>query len=665
MRADALGLWWRDEPIIKEKKEVIKRTPPEPVWLKDDYLPGLEEAQRFNVPIMRAPHLLEARARNESLLFDVECFYNYFLCAFASVETGAVAYCEMHPQKQLDINTLGWIVTNFRIIGFNSYSYDIPIISMALAGKSCADLKKATNLIILDEWRAQDVLKQFKVKALKPNHIDLIEVAPLRASLKIYGGRLHAPRMQDLPFHPEATLSPPQQDIVRWYCVNDLTQTGFLYEALKEQISLREDIGNKYNLDLRSKSDAQMAEAVITAELTKLTGHRPQRPEITPGTTYYYRVPYFLHYHTPLMNWALSVVANAKFVVAEHGSIEMPPELSALKLNMAGSTYTMGIGGLHSTEERTAHIEDENYILSDRDVVSYYPQIILNLGLCPPHLGLPFLTVYKGIVDRRVAAKRAGRKVEADSLKITVNGTFGKLGSKYSILYAPDLLMQVTLTGQLSLLMLIERLELQGISVVSANTDGIVIKCPRTHIAFMDVIVKQWETDTGFETEETRYKAYYSRDVNNYLAIKEDGKTKTKGAYSNPWNDPKLASFRMHKNPTNTICVEAVENLLTKGVQLGETIRNSRDIRKFVSVRHVKGGAVKEGVYLGKAIRWYYAEGEESEMVYATSGNKVPRTDGAKPLMALPKEFPSDVNYAWYEAEAIKILHEIAYYVDK
>jgi hypothetical protein len=91
------------------------------------------------------------------------------------------------------------------------------------------------------------------------------------------------------------------------------------------------------------------------------------------------------------------------------------------------------------------------------------------------------------------------------------------------------------------------------------------------------------------------------------------------------------------------------------------TIMESRDIRKFVSVRNVTGGAVKNGEYLGKNIRWYYAKDEMGEIVYAKSGKKVPRSDGARPLMQLPEQFPDDVNFDWYIAEAEKMLREIGY----
>lgn len=722
MRADALGLFWEDRPPPpKEKAEKAKRTPPDPVWLRPDYLPGLEEALRFPVLVMNDAEVLHAAMTRDRLLFDIECYENYFIASFRSLATGKAVFFEMYDGHPLDVGKLRWVLENTTTVGFNSLSYDLPITFLALAGKPNALLKRATNQIILEGWRGSDVMKQYKVKGVKIDHIDLIEVAPLRASLKIYGGRLHVPRMQDLPFHPDTVLSPEQIACVRWYNINsDLTSTAFLHECLRDHLDLRTTLSNETGIDLRSKSDAQIAEAVIAEEMTRRMGRRPEKPVIEVGTAYSYRVPHFIRYQSQLMNWALSVVANANFLVDETGSIGMPEEIKALQLDINGSVYRMGIGGLHSSESTAAHHSDENYILIDKDVTSYYPFIILNLGLYPHHLGPTFLHVYKNIVDRRIAAKERGDKVTADSLKITINGSFGKLGSKYSILYSPDLLIQVTVTGQLSLLMLIERLELAGIHVVSANTDGIVIKCPRKGQHVMDQIIAQWEQDTGFQTEGTIYKSLYSRDVNNYIAVKEDGSTKCKGAYANPWASKKNMAERLHKNPTNTICVEAVEALLTKNVPIMTTVRGCKDITKFVSVRSVKGGAVKvwdripppahssqeellklagfvpfskdswvrEGdtigraamnteraykaawdelskpgltEYLGKSIRWYYAVGVQGEIVYATNGNKVPRSDGAKPMMDLPDEFPADVDFEWYEQECEKILQVIGY----
>lgn len=669
MRPDALGFFWRDEPVIKVAKEPPpKRTPPHPFWREPNYLPGLEEAMRFGVHVMDDTELLAAKARRERMIFDIEVYRNYFLCAFTSLQTGHVAYVEMSDDEpELDINRLGWIMTNFTIVGFNSRNYDVPLVSMALAGKNCDQIKNASDKIIIEEMRYSDVLRANKVKCLKDiDHIDLIEVAPLSGSLKIYGGRLHSPRMQDLPFHHASVLSFEQRAIVRWYCVNDLTQTAFLHESLKEELQLREEMSMEYGVDLRSKSDAQIAEAVIAHELERMNRRRPERPEIPPGTMYQYKVPEFIKFYTPLMNNALDVVRNARFVVAEHGSVDMPPQIGALKIKIAENVYRMGIGGLHSSETCAAYVADADTVIVDRDVTSYYPAIILRCGLYPIHLGTNFLRVYGGIVDRRVRAKIDGLKAIANSLKIVVNGSFGKLGSKWSIFYAPDLLIQVTITGQLSLLMLVERCELSGFKVISANTDGIVVKCPASRREELNALFKAWEAETGFATEETEYSAYYGRDVNNYIAVKKPDKkgkigTKNKGAYANPWNDPSASAMRLHKNPTNTICIDAVEALLTKNVSIADTVQSCTDIRKFVCVRKVKGGAVKDDQYLGNSIRWYYATGQAGEIIYASSGNKVPRSDGAKPVMQLPAEFPSDVDFAWYIAESEEILRDIGY----
>lgn len=728
MRADALGLFWEDKPKErKAKQEVVKPTPPEPVWLRDDYLPGYEEAVRLRLDFMSDEEMLRASQARERLLFDIECYPNFFCASFRSATTGrAIIINNEEDEEQLDEydrNKLRWILENFTTVGFNSLNYDLPITTLAIAGKRTELLKAASDLIVTQNFSARDVLRQYRVKPLQSiDHIDLIEVAPLFASLKIYGGRLHTPRMQDLPFPPDRVLNDAQKACVLWYNANsDLTSTGFLHESLKAEIDLRTQMSNEYGIDLRSKSDAQIAEAVIGHELRKLLGKKIDRPQIDPGTSFKYQVPSFIRYSTPLMKWALDVVANARFVVTDYGNAAMPKEIKDLCITIANSTYRMGIGGLHSSEKTCAHVADEEYEIIDKDVTSYYPSIILNLGLFPDHLGPSFLQVYRNIVSRRVAAKRAGDKVTANSLKITINGSFGKLGNAYSIFYSPHLLIQVTVTGQLSLLMLIERLELAGISVVSANTDGIVIKCKRSMRAQMDAIVKGWEQDTGFETEETLYSAIYSRDVNNYIAIKPDGTTKNKGAYANPWRNGSLSAECLHKNPTATICIDAVEQFLTKGTPIMTTVESCTDIRKFVHVRNVKGGAVKvwsrtpppphkseaeliqmagyvrftddtwvepddklgryamnteraykkawdalstEGKteYLGKSIRWYYAKGEKGAIVYANSGNKVPRTEGAMPLMDLPKEFPQDVDTNWYITECEKILTEIGYY---
>ncbi len=659
MRNDVAGIFWDDTPPPKPPpKEKPKRIPPPRTWEQPDYLPNLEEALAFDIPFLTDAELLAATYARERFVFDIECFPNYFLIAFQSLVSGKIVYFELTPDAPLDVAKLSWVMHSFCLVSFNGNNYDLPIAALALAGKDNSHLMWATEEIILRNERGQDVLKKSKVKRLRLNHIDLIEVAPLKASLKIYSGRIHAKRMQDLPFKPGTILSPDQIAIVRWYCCNDLTNTALLYRKLEEEIQLRETLGMTYGIDLRSRSDAQIAEAVIAHEVARLNGARSQKPEILPGTVFKYQAPDFIRYTSETMQWALSVIKSARFILDENGEVGLPSELKDLKIPIAGGVYRMGIGGLHSSEQKQAHFADANTRLIDWDVTSYYPAIILNQGLYPLHMGRAFLSVYQQLVDRRLHAKKTNNKVIADSLKITINGSFGKLGSPYSMLYSPHLLIQTTVTGQLALLMLIERLELAGIPVVSANTDGVIIKCPTLRLNEARDIARGWERDTRFQTEETQYRAVFCRDVNNYIAVKDDNTAKVKGAYTERGSSGNTV---LSKNPTGLICADAVVAFLTTGKPINDTIRECRDIRRFVVVRNVTGGAWKDGVYLGKSIRWYYAEGEQGEIIYAKNGNKVPRSDGGKPIMLLPDAFPGDVKYSWYELEALDILRDLAY----
>lgn len=721
-RADALGFFWRDEPKVKLAKAApIKRSPPPRLWENPDYLPNLEEARTTAVPLFNNDTLYQAFLNRAVLDFDTECYTNYFLAGFTDRATKQVVYFEKYNDADtLNPEMLKWVLENFEIIGYNSKNYDLTMLALALAGCTNQQLKSASDMMIVGEMPGYEVLRDMRTKALKDlNHIDLIEVAPSFCSLKLYAGRMNSRRMQDLPFPPSAILTPDQVTVLRWYCFTDLTHTRELASYLSKQIDLRVTIGSEHGEDYRSKSDAQIAEAVIASELRRMGMPRPQKPNIPPGTTYFYQVPNYMRFETPNMNWVLDTIRQTHFIVGESGRVGMPEHIADMLIPIGAMKYQMGIGGLHSTEKTAAHIASADMLLLDTDVESFYPKIMLNLGLFPPQIGPAFLRVFGSIVERRINAKHRKDKVTADALKITINGTYGKLGSKYSFLYAPGQIIQVTLTGQLSLLMLIERLELRGFQVVSANTDGLVTKVPTARRNEFNAIVGQWRAETNFVTEETQYTALYSKDVNNYIALKEDG-YKAKGVYANPWDLENEDKFdQLKHNPANVVCLDAAIAALRFGTPVERTVRACTDITRFINVRTVTGGAVKlygeqplpphkdkvellryaefeeiaEGAwipsgasdrsamstvdayklavhnlktfnsqqYLGKAIRWYYAEGVEGEIVAAKSGNKVPRSDGAMPLMDLPETFPSDVNYQWYEEEARKILRLVGY----
>lgn len=586
-------------------------------------------------------------------VFDIEVYKDYFLVALRDISTGEILTFEMFQGQPLDLDGVRKAITGCTLISFNGNGFDIPLLSLAMEGADNATIKKASDAIIVSNFRGWQLERMFKFEILTDlDHIDLIEVAPGMVGLKIYGGRLHTKRMQDLPIDPSASISPSQRAELRDYCCNDLVVTQALYEHLLPQIHLREAMGHEYGLDLRSKSDAQIAEVVIGSKVSDLHDGDLKRPEVPGGTTYKFKAPGYIQFTSPVLQDILTRLQDDVFTVVDSGKVNEPDWLKDLKLPLGGSVYRMGIGGLHSTESRVAHVAGADTILVDRDVASYYPSIILGSGLAPAHMGDAFLKVYRSIVQRRLAAKHSGDKVTADALKITINGSFGKFGSKWSVLYSPNLLIQTTVSGQLALLMLIEQLEDEGISVVSANTDGVVISCPRAKEELMESIVFGWELVTGFDTEATYYKALYSRDVNNYVALKDKG-YKAKGVFA-------LDTNGIHKNPVNEISTQAAIKFLQTGTPVEETIKSCTDIRRFVTIRSVKGGALDQlGGYLGKAVRWYYSTQADDVLTYKINGYSVPRSEGAMPLMELPDEFPLDVDYDWYIAEATQILNDI------
>ena len=599
------------------------------------------------------------------IVIDTECFPNYWLFMAKVVGRDHVYATSTADEGGLDIAMIRKIMRDNTTLGFNSLRYDLPMIAMATTGapaamkakgavRTTAELKAMSDKLIQESVPSWQICREMDITVPPTwDHFDLREPAPgVMISLKIYMGRMHSAKMQDLPYAHDAMLTHDEMASVRLYCENDLRGTEQLYEAIRPQIELRERMGETYGVDLRSKSDAQIAEAVI-AHNTAAAGSRV-RKVMPSSNTVRYQDPFFINFESVELREIFTRILSCDFELSKSGSIDMPDWLKATVVNLDGAKYKMGIGGLHSQEKRQ-WVEARENILADLDVASFYPNIILQQGMVPPGVGEHFLPVYQSIVDTRIAAKRSGNKVVADSLKITINGSFGKLGSKYSFLYAPNLLLQVTLTGQLALLMLIERMSDAGIRCISANTDGVVLTCPKELERVMEEIAFGWMMDTSYELERTDYRRLVSRDVNNYVAVKTNGKTKGKGVF---------AGDGLMKNPDRGIVYDAVAAFIASGRAVEDSIMSCSDVTKFVTVRRVTGGAVWRDQKLGKAIRFYHSREVPKDfcIAYSKNGNKVPSSDGCRPLMDMPPSFPTDIDFAYYIAEANDLLKEVGYH---
>lgn len=601
-------------------------------------------------------------------VFDLETYIDYFSAGFKSVDDGRTKVFEMYEGQPLDKKGIATICRKWQLIGFNSIAFDIPILLYAMSGATTEELKLAATDLIecgVPHWTFME-RHGLKVPEFL-DHIDLWSVSPgipQRPSLKIYAGRLHSKKMQELPIAHDETLGEQGRQIIRAYHGNDLDVTIDMANELKAQLELRVLMSRQYGVDLRSKSDAQIAEAVIRTEMEKILGRKFYRQEIVPGH-FGYDAPPFIRFRTQQMREVLNRLRSVKFVVDAKGIVHAPDYLTNLQISIGQSVHRMGLGGLHSSEKRQSHYSDDEFVLLDRDVTSYYPNVILALGLYPKQLGPKFLDVYRGILSRRIAAKKAGDKNTAESLKIVANSNFGHFGNPYSaVLYSPKLMIQTTITGQLSLLMLIEDLECRDFSVVSSNTDGFVTKVQRSRRNEYNAVCLDWELTTGFMLEETEYRSLHSKSVNGYIAIAENGKVKLKGdiGLSGP-GLPGAAGLK--KNPDMDICTDAVVEYLTKGTPIEDTIEWCVDPRKFLTVRRVTGGAMdQDGQPIGKALRWYYSREVSGGFTYAKNGNAVPQTIGARTMMTLLPYIPSDLDYDYYIREAYAILQDLGVRVD-
>jgi len=530
-------------------------------------------------------------------------------------------------------------------IGFNNRSFDDVVATAFCSGKTEQEIKTIANDIIVNRLPSCQAVRKHRLQPLNFDSIDLIEVAPSFVGLKAYGSRLHMPLIQDMPLaHDKEIHTPEQERMVESYCDNDVDTTEALLKKLEKEMLLRVSMSKLYGVDMRSKSDSQMAEQAYISSM----GLRRRENRIPD--TIRYAPPAYLKFQTPALQELLERVTETVFAMnPATGHVRLPDFLGKEVICFGSGTYQLGIGGIHSTHDKSVcHTASADYVITDIDAESFYPSLILLCNMYPESVGPAFISEYRKIYDKRIEAKHTGDKATNETLKISLNGTFGKLASRYSVLYAPELMLATTLTGQFTLLMLIEWLEHVGAVTLSANTDGIAVGFTKSLQPAVDEVVAKFSERTGLKFEFTPYRVLAMKDVNNYLAVKPDRKIKEKGIY---------APLSLKKNPTAGVCAIAVGQWLAYGTPFLETIKNA-GFQDFLSARNVTGGGTQNGEYLGKVVRWYQSTDRTLEpLKYASNGNKVPKTEGARACMQidLAAGHPADLDYDWYLREAIKI----------
>ena len=376
------------------------------------------------------------------------------------------------------------------------------------------------------------------------------------------------------------------------YNDNDVYIVAELIRMNQEEVLLRYRISEEYKVDVYSASRSTIADKVIVKLYSKFTGLHPKAFIDTKTIRRKILVSEILSdkiaFSTPELNDILSGIRSLT-LRGEKGEFDR-------EFTFMGTSYTIATGGLHSNEIPAVYVENSDSIIVDRDVASYYPNMIRSLKVCQKHL-IPkaWFRIADTTVDERLEHKHLAKDKSLDvmerdkhataaaCLKIVANaGIFGKMGSEKSFLCDKKAMYQVTINGQLFLLMLIEKLELAGIHVISANTDGIVTIVPRELEQTADDICHWWEKHLGLELEFTYYTKYVTEGVNSYLTVKRGGSSKFKGRMN-----PKMFLEDLSKGYNSPIVAKCVTEYFINGTPVMETLRNAKSILDFCRTQNV------------------------------------------------------------------------------
>lgn len=390
----------------------------------------------------------------------------------------------------------------------------------------------------------------------------------------------------------ERYLHPAWKKEMEEYNDNDVFICCELVRMNQEEIRLRYMISKEYEINVLSASRSTIADKVIVKLYSKFTGFHPKRFIDTKTIRRKIEVSEILsdkiQFLSPQLNDLLQSL-HSLVLRGEKGEFERT-------FTYAGTSYTLATGGLHSNEIPAIYVANDKQTIIDRDVASYYPNLIRSLKVCQKHLNpKAWFRIADTIVDERLEHKHLAKDkslnliqcmkhtTAAACLKIVANaGIFGKMGSEKSFLCDKKAMYKVTINGQLFLLMLIERLEDAGIHVISANTDGIVTIVPKGLEETADNICHWWEKHLGLELEFTQYSKYVTEGVNSYLTVKTDGKKKFKGRMN-----PKMYLEDLSKGYNSPIVAKAVTEYFINGTPVMETLRNSKSILDFCRTQNV------------------------------------------------------------------------------
>jgi hypothetical protein len=294
--------------------------------------------------------------------------------------------------------------------------------------------------------------------------------------------------------------------------------------------------------------------------------------------------------------------------------------------------------------------------------------------IAPKHMNEGvFVKLIHWLKETRVTAKHSKEEyidgipkdVLAQVLKIVINSIYGKLGFTKGDLCDRLAVLKVTINGQLMIMMLCESLELAGIEVMSANTDGIVVKLHKRNKQKFEEIADDWKKLTKLDADSEEYKAYVNRDINNYVIEELNGKVSYKGALN-----PYMYAVDLQKGYDMPIVAQSVVNFFLYNKPVMETLYECTNILDFCKTQNV--GKQFRMIFtidnkienLQENVRFYVSnKGGKIEKVHIHENTKSGLCAGKQVTILNTLDDIDikyrDINYHYYYNEAIKIIDPI------
>lgn len=606
------------------------------------------------------------------LVADLETYPNWFCVA---ISDGEKRKCfASHRPGEIHKLAAALKDKSLAVAGFNNFAYDDIILRAICTNPDITPAKvRALSNRIIDPQDHEEEQANFQARYTDTPwgySIDVFQLLNGKGSLKEHACRSHAQDVGETPYHFGEELPAVGYEAVERYCVMDVVNTEQKLRHLWKLVEMRATLDVTFGLGARvyCLSEQGIAQATFlklhrdrtgsyAAQIREACKDNPDNKQGVWAVSHI--VSTKVQYHTTPFKAMFKALMAGELIALDHNlakwELRCPALPITLQVPLAGHSFQLGVGGLHSIDKPGIFRSTATEKIIDLDVTSYYPSIIINDRLHPKHLGPSFAEDMRTLRDRRVEAKRAGNKAVANALKIVVNATFGKLNDVWSPLRSVPDAMRVTLNGQLYLLMLIEQLHVVGAEILSANTDGVTIRWAGDESA-LKLAIKAWENATGFELERTDYTVYARRDVNCYAAASADG-VKVKGAFF--LLPGQGGALKIKEGPDagkgdGLIIKRAALEYLINGTPICKTVRTCKPEELIFYQRCKNGGSLYYGGDpIGRLARWYVAvdgmplKRQNPNGSFAT----LPHGRSAALLMNLD-DIGCDIDFTYYEKQA-------------